>query len=179
MIPDNCIAKGWDMGNPARASLPELSFFEELCITKFRVLSSAFNVRFVKQGRSGVYNSFKGHTIAFEDESPLQCANRMPDLRFIQSSVVISVEGPPKSVFSSNLERCLRNLGAMRVNTDAVVTWLSALSFLHPQYHYIEIDDDISNIMENARNALLSNVVKLPWTKDDATTTNITNYVCY
>ena len=172
-IPDNCIAKGWDLGNPARASLPELSFFEELCVSKFRVLSSAFNVKFVKQGRSGEYNTFKGHTIAFEDESPLQCANQMPDLQFIQKSIVITVEGPGKTLHSCNLERCIKNLGAMRVDSDKVIDWLTALRFLHPQYQNIEIAADINAIMENSRNNLVSNAIKLPWTKNDATTADM------
>ncbi len=43
------IAAGWDLADPARARLAELSFCEKLCVQRMRVLHAAMSIRVQRQ----------------------------------------------------------------------------------------------------------------------------------
>ena len=90
-IPAIRIASGYDIGNPERAGLPQLSFAGELCITRSRILSSALRVQIpYTVDKNGQYPSFKGHCIAFPDTASDICAQQMPDEGYINRNIIIN-----------------------------------------------------------------------------------------
>ncbi len=60
--PPFSIAAGWDLGDPARAGLPELSFCDNLFVQRVRVLHAAMNIRLGRQ--TATYNTTRGHGTA-------------------------------------------------------------------------------------------------------------------
>ena len=130
--PPFSIAGGWDLGDPARAGLPELSFCEKLCVQRVRVLHAAMNIRVQRQ--IATYNVTRGHGIAYMQNGHEVCAAQLPSSAFALGSAFVCVQGPPGCFRSANLEGLIQKMGALRANTGYVVDWLTALYFVNGYY---------------------------------------------
>ena len=165
-IPVPSIAAGWDIGNPERADLPELTFAETLCISKVRVYSAALNFRLPRTS-SPAYNTFRGHVISFPQDAPVQCGNIMPNLRFAQETIEVTVEGPQGMTHNTRLELLFQRLGALQALPINVLTWLHALHFNSPIFHNIIVNENINGDfdceLQQFRNRIFANVSLMPY----------------
>jgi len=165
-IPSPSIAAGWDIGNPERANLPELTFAETLCISKVRVYSAALNFRLPRTS-SPAYNTFRGHVISFPQDAPIQCGNIMPNLQFAEETIEVTVEGPQGMTHHTRLEFLFRRLGALKAAPINVLTWLHALHFLSPIFRNITVNENINGEFDGDlhqfRNRIFRNASLMPY----------------
>jgi len=133
--PPRSISTKHDLGNPARAGLPQLSLVERLCIARYRVLSAALHFR--SPTRAGMFNALRGSAIVFATNGAEECSRVMPQPEFVGRELTVVFEGPKSTSASDHLEGFLRRMGTLRANADYVLDWIRSCHFLHPQFENV------------------------------------------
>ena len=129
-VPEPSIAAAWDLGTPAYADMPELSWAEKRAVSKTRILSSALNIEVTR--KAGTYHCSGGNCIAFADLAADTCAAALPSAEFAAADIFVSIQAPRGALRSRRLEGALESFrrGPLRCNVEHVMTWLRAGRFL-------------------------------------------------
>ena len=153
--PHISIASYYDLGQPERAGMPNLTLAERLAVSQTCIFSTMLRINLDHPNRDGVYNSFTQHVVAVPMDAAVQSNTGMTLAQLAKQNAMLTITAPVNlRSEDGKIRKILRFLNALKCRPPVVLDWLRMAWMLNPEYFHLtppdikDIESDLAKFVD-------------------------------